>query len=114
MALNAFAFVNVAAGQTDSVIVTGVTNRIVLVLGVACVTAATATNVTFNSKGSGSGTAITCLFANAANGGFVLPESAGGWFQTNSGESLTVTTGSGSTSGFQISYKLIATPGAAS
>jgi hypothetical protein len=114
MSLNAFTFANVSASQTDSVLVTGATNRIILVKGVAAVTGATATNLTFNSKGSGSGTAISCLYANAANGGFVLPESDGGWFQTNSGESLTCTTGSGSATGIQISFCMITSPGSSS
>lgn len=114
MALNAFAVANIAAGQTDAALITGATNRIILIISVAAVCGATATNVTFNSKGGGAGTAISCLFANSANGGFVLPESLGGWFQTNSGESLTCTTGAGATTGIQIAYKLLAAPGSSS
>lgn len=114
MALNAFAFANVAASQTDSVLVSGITNRIVLVKAVTVITGATATTITFNSKGSGSGTAISALFSNAATGGFVLPESVGGWFQTNPGESLTCTTGAGATTGIQIVFTFLAVAGAAS
>lgn len=113
MSLNAFTFANVAASQTDSVVITGIPNRNILVLGVATVTGATATTIVFNSKsGGGGGTAITMTFQNAANGGFVLPINDGGWFQTNSGESLTVTTGAGSTTGVQVVYTFILTPGA--
>lgn len=107
MSLNAFTFSNVAAGQTDSSLVAALPNKYILVKGVACVSGATATNVTFNSKGSGSGTAISCLFANGANGGFVLSEADGGWFRTNRGEGLTCTTGAGATSGIQITYTYI-------
>lgn len=113
MAGNTFA--NISASQTDSNVITAVSGRIIRVLGVVCEAGGTATNVTFNSKGSGSGTAISMLFALPANGGFVLPtvESGGQnpWFQTNSGEALTMTTGGGSTVGVQIIYDLIAPPG---
>jgi len=103
-----YAFVNVAASQTDAVVVPAVAAQVrIRVLGVTFVAGGTATNATFNSKGSGAGTAITCLFANSANGGAVLPVTpaspeesiAPGWFQTLPGQALTVTTGSGSTTG---------------
>lgn len=114
MALNAFAFANVAANSTDSSIVTGVTNRIILVEAVAAECGGTATNITFNSKPAGAGTEISAQFQNPANGGFVLPFSEGGWFQTNPGEGLTVTTGAGSTTGVQVVYCFIKKPGATS
>ena len=41
---------------------------------------------------------------NGANGGAVLPYNEQGWFNTNQGEGLTVTTGSGSTVGVQVCY----------
>lgn len=116
MAGNAFA--NITASQTDANVISAVSGRIIRVLGVACEAGATATNVTFNSKGSGSGTAISMLFALPANGGFVLPTVESGaqnpWFQTNSGEALTLTTGAGSTVGVQIVFDFIAPPGATS
>lgn len=71
------------------------------------VTAATATNVTFNTKPVGSGTAISCLFANGANGGAVLGYNSDGWFTTNAGEGLTATTGAGSATGIQVGYVTI-------
>ena len=98
-------FANVTASQTDSNLVSAITGKVIYVLQVAFVTAATATNVTFNTKPAGSGTAISCLFANVANGGAVLPFSDKGWCKTNSGEGLTVTTGSGSTTGIQLLYE---------
>lgn len=111
MSLNAFAFANVAASQTDAALITGSTNRYILVTGIACECAATATTIVFNTKPAGSGVAITMLFANPANGGFVLPYSDGGWFKTNSGDSLTCTTGAGSTTGIQITYTFVQVPG---
>jgi hypothetical protein len=71
------------------------------VLSLAFVCGATATNATFNSKGSGAGVACSMLFANAANGGAVLPHNPLGWFETEIGEALTLTTGAGATTGVQ-------------
>lgn len=99
-----FALANVAASQTDSALVTAVTGKQLRVLAAVFVTAGTATNITFNSKPAGSGTAISALFAAGANGGAALPFSPVGWFQSNSGEGLTVTTGAGSTTGIQVCY----------
>ncbi len=100
-----FAFANVASGSTDTSLVTAVVGIKIRVIALVMVTAATATNVTFNTKPSGSGTAISCLFANGANGGAVLPFNPAGWFETNVGEGLTVTTGSGSTTGISVVYQ---------
>jgi hypothetical protein len=97
-------FVNVAASQTDSVVVAAVSGKLIRVLSLVMVTGATATNSTFNSKGSGAGVAISMTFQNGANSGAVLAENRGGWFQTVAGEALTVTTGAGSTTGFQLTY----------
>jgi hypothetical protein len=98
------ALANVAASQTDSNIVTAVASKSICVIAVVAVAAATATNLTFNTKPVGSGTAISPLFANGANGGIVLPENQHGWFKTSSGEGLTVTTGAGSTTGILVNY----------
>lgn len=103
-ALAGRAFANVAASQTDSSLVAAVAERKIRVLSLAFVTGATGTAATVNSKGSGAGTAISMLFANAANGGAVLPHNALGWFETNVGEALTLTTGAGSATGVQIVY----------
>lgn len=101
-------FANVAASQTDSVLLAaqGASNKI-RVLQVAVVAGSTATNLTFNSKGAGAGTAISPLFANAANGGEVLPFSPVGWFDTVANEALTVTTGAGSTTGILVKYVVV-------
>ena len=92
-------FANVAAAQTDSVLVAGEPGKTIRVLAFAFVCGGTGTNATFNSKGSGAGTAISPLFANAANSGAVLPPNELGWIETLEGESLTLTTGAGSTTG---------------
>lgn len=114
MSLNAFTFANVTASQTDQVVITGSPNRIILVKGVASECGTTATTIVFNTKPAGAGTAISMTFQNPANGGFVLPSTEAGWFQTNPGDSLSVTTGSGSTTGVQVVYTLIGNPGSTS
>ena len=96
------AFLNVAASQTDTELVVAVSGKSVRVLQVFLQAGATGTTVTFNSKGAGSGTAISPVFQNAANGGAVLPFSRVGWFDTNVSEALTVTTGAGSTCGILV------------
>lgn len=101
------AFANITAGQTDANVITAVALKVIRVVQIAMVTGATATNITFNSKGSSSGTAISCLFANGANGGAVLGYNPDGWFSTNAGEGLTVTTGAGATTGIQVGYVTI-------
>ena len=102
------AFANVAASQTDSSIIAAVTSKKLRVLFVFALTGGTATNVTFNSKPGGAGTAISPLLANAVNGGEVLPFNPFGWFETASGEGLTVTTGAGSATGILVGYVEVA------
>lgn len=97
-------FVNVAASSTDFEIVAAVPGHRIRVLQVILVAGGTATDVTFNTK-DGLSTQISPLFANASNGGAVLPYSPMGWFETVSGEALTATTGSGSTVGILIGYE---------
>ena len=101
------AYDSVAASQTDSVLVTGVTgSKIRVTAFIINQGDTTPSTVTFNSKGAGAGTARTPALKAAANGGFVA-ECADGLFETLSGESLTVTTGAGSTTGIIVVYKLI-------
>lgn len=99
-----FAFANIAASTTDGAVVAAVTSKKIRVLQLAVLTGATGTNITFNSKPGGAGSAKTCLFANGANGGEVLPFSPIGWFETASGEGLSATTGAGSTTGILVGY----------
>jgi hypothetical protein len=103
------ALVNVAASQTDSVIVAAQAGKRVRVYQVASVGGGTATNVTFNTKGSGAGTALSPIFAFGVNGGAVLSYSPSGWFDTNRGEGLTVTTGAGSSQGIIVGYDIVGT-----
>jgi len=104
-------FTNIAASTTDGIILSAITGNRIRVLGIIPVCGGTATTLVFNSKGSGAGTAITATFALAANGGFVLPTSGDTmnevpWFQTNLGEALTATTGTGSTIGIHVVYDI--------
>jgi hypothetical protein len=67
----------------------------------------TPSTVTFNTKGSGAGTAISPVLKAAANAAIVLPEVKTGWFGTLAGEGLSVTTGAGSSSGIIVVYELV-------
>ena len=95
---------NVAAGQTDSALVTAVAGARIRVMSLVASCAATATAFTLNSKPAGSGVAISPLITNAINDKTVLPHNPGGWFETAVGEGLTVTTGAGATAGFTLTY----------
>ena len=99
-----YGFDNVGAGATDDSVVAAVADKKIRVIALVLLCGATATAITFNSKGSGAGTAITMQFQNAANSGAVMGFNQGGWFETNAGEALTVTTGAGSTTGIQVVY----------
>lgn len=99
-----YAFANVAASTTDGALVTAVAGKRIRLLAAAAMDAGTTTSITFNSKPAGAGTAISALFQQAVNGGPLLPYSPVGWFQTNSGEGLTATTGTGTATGVQIAY----------
>lgn len=99
-----YAPINVTAGQTDASVVAAVAGKKIVVLQLFAITAGTATDLTFNTKGAGAGTAISPTIPNGARGGEVLPYSKIGWFETNKGEALTVTTGSGATTGLMVAY----------
>ena len=94
------AFANVAASQTDSQIVAAVAGKHIRVLAYIVQCGGTATTILFSSASS----AISPTFANAANGGSVVPFNPVGWFETNAGEALNVTTGAGSTTGVLVRY----------
>jgi hypothetical protein len=99
-----WAVANVAASQTDANVVTAVASRKLRVLFVSTQDAGTTTAITFNSKGGGAGTAISPLYQQAVNSGLNLNFNSAGWFQTNSGEALTVTTGTGTATGILVGY----------
>lgn len=101
------AIANVAASQTDSSIVSAVTGKRIIVHQAFYNCGDTATDLTFNTKGAGAGTAISSLIENGSNRGEVLPFSEVGWFETVAGEGLTVTTGAGSATGINIVYSIL-------
>lgn len=82
----------VAAGQTDSSLIAAVGGKILRVVSLVAQCGGTATDMTFES---GTSTRKHKIPAGA-NGGQSLGFNPAGWFQTASGESLTVTTGAGS------------------
>jgi hypothetical protein len=86
-----------ALNGTGSTTPAAITGFRVLVLGVVVVQGTAAGTITFNSKGGGGGTAITAAFSPGASTTMSLPYNPAGWFQTNSGEALTVTTGTTTT-----------------
>lgn len=101
------AFANVAASTTDGSVVAAQSGSRINVLAVYAVAGGTATTLTFNTKPAGAGSAVSALFANAANGGAVLPFNEKGWFTTGLGEGLSVTTGAGATTGVGVVYELV-------
>lgn len=99
--------VTVAASQTDAILSDAVSGMRLRVLDIFAVSSS-ATPITFNSMASGSsGVAITQTFTIAAgeplNPGF----NPHGWFDTYTGESLTVTTGSGAATEFLMTVAII-------
>lgn len=109
------AWKSVLASQTDdtlngtnSTVPAAVPGSKIKVRSVVIVQGATASaGVTFNSKPAGSGVAVTGTFTPAAGGSVVLPDCDKGWFETNTGEGLTVTTGAGATAGISITYEVV-------
>lgn len=98
------AIVNVPAGTTDQALVTAVPGLRIVVLQFRIHAGGTATSVTFNSKPSGAGVAISEAFQCGANGGRADGFSPVGHFHSATGEGLTVTTGAGSTVGIGVRY----------
>jgi hypothetical protein len=82
----------VASGQTDSSLIAAVGGKKLRIIALAVQCAGTATTSTFESSTT---TRIHKVPAGA-NGGQILPPNPWGWFETASGQSLTVTTGAGS------------------
>lgn len=111
MYLPNYAIGNIAQSQTDSVLIAGSVGVVYRVIGGFAI-AATATNVTISSKGTGASTPITSLMPYGANGGISWPLPAQqdtgnppfGYFETNRGEALTVTTGAGASTGITLVY----------
>lgn len=95
---------DVAASQTDAAVVAAVTGKKIRVVALVAKAGGTATNATFTTKPAGSGTAISPVFANGANGDTILPFNPMGWFETSAGQGLSVTTGAGSSTGILVGY----------
>jgi len=84
----------VAASQTDSSLIASVSSKKLRILSLVAQCGGTATDMTFESGG----TTRKHKIPAGANGGQVLPFNPAGWFETVTSESLTVTTGTGSSS----------------
>lgn len=91
-----FKSVSIAASQTDSSVVAAVTSKKIRVLQAFVQAGGTATDITFESDDASADTQVWKVTAGA-NGGAVLPFSPIGWFETDAGEALIATTGTGST-----------------
>lgn len=95
-----YKYVDVAASQTRSELIAAVAGKKIRPLAMVMVAGATATTSTFYSAT----TQISCAYANGANGGAVMGFNPVGWFETAAGEALNVTTGAGSSTGYQVVY----------
>jgi len=115
MSLAAFVSGNMVGAQTDIVLVSGSSQRHILVLAVACMAdsiGGTGIQFYFGSKPAGSSSQISAIFSNGSQGGFILPYSEVGWFKTNAGESLSVSTFNGSANtSLNVVYTMILAPG---
>jgi hypothetical protein len=81
--------VNVTNG-TDRVVVAAVTGKKIRVIWANALAGATNAQLTFKTKGAGTGTPISPLYDNGSHGGFVFGRDPNGIFETNVGEALTV------------------------
>ena len=84
---------SIAASSTDASLIAVVSGKKLRVVALAVHCGSTATTITFESSTT---TRIHKVPAGA-NGGQILPFNPAGWFQTATDESLTCTTGTGST-----------------
>ena len=91
-----FAFANASAAGSNPIIA-AIPSTAIVVLAVLVISAQ-AQSIEFQSNT----TAITAQFPLSANGGFSLPLSEHGWFQTNYGEGLNILLPSTITTGVQI------------
>lgn len=94
------AFASIPASSANESIVAAVATKKIRVLALFMLCGATATDITLQSNN----TAISPLFANAANGGAVLPFNSFGWFETTAGQALKASTGAGSATGLLVLY----------
>jgi hypothetical protein len=99
-----YAFANISSGTTDASLVALSAGNKIIVLAASMQCGSTATTATFNTKPSGAGQAISMTYQNGGNGGEILPFCPVGWFATQTSQGLTITTGSGSTTGVTVVY----------
>ncbi len=101
----------VAQSQTDAIVYAAEPGRVLRVLAAFAVSP-TATALTFNSKGSSTGTAVSQTFTAAAGVPSVdLAYCPHGWFETRLGEGLSVNTGAGGTTAIMV--VVVSLPGVA-
>jgi len=97
------ASVNIPSGTSESEVVAAVPGRRIRVMAFFFVCGDTGTTAVFLSASD----PISPLIDNAANGGAAPGESKLGWFETERGEPLKVTTGAGSATGVHVVYALV-------
>lgn len=100
----------VAASATDAAFISaGGSGMKVIVTQLVIVNGATGTStLQLNTKGSSAGTTLfPASLVLAASAQLVLPYSDGGWFTSNPGEGITISTGAGNTTNafFIASYR---------
>lgn len=83
-------------------VIAGTAGKKIKVFGLA-IGAGADTVITFNSNAS----PISGQFPLAAKGGFTLPESETGWFETAVGEALNLNASAATTIGVQVIYGLV-------
>lgn len=100
------AWANLAAATADQSLVAAIAGASIRVHAVFASNAGTLGTLLFES---GTGTAISPTFDIIADGGgFVLPFSEAGWFETAAGSALTATTATGAgTTGVIVVYSLV-------
>jgi hypothetical protein len=89
----------IGASTTDGAIVTGIPGKKVRITSLLVVPGAS-TTVTLNSKPAGAGTALTPALGAVT----VLPPNSDGWFESNVGEGISVTTSAGAPSAVTVNY----------
>lgn len=83
-------------------VIAGVAGKKIKVFGIV-IGAAADTAITFESNA----TPISGQFPLAAKGGFTLPESEAGWFETAAGEALNLEASASTSIGIQVIYGLV-------
>lgn len=95
----------VPTNTTDSSIIAAVTDKKLRILAIKGFNGATASTITFNTKGSGAGTAISAPFVLPVSIPLDFHPSNMGWLETAAGEAFTATTAaSGATVALQVLY----------